>query len=216
MFADNIEHLFIPVGVCHPDIHNELAGRRHNVMLGSGMDYRDTHLNGTKLFRRFRKAITCKPLDIFQCFVNGIISLLAGRMTSLSMSRAIEYHEAALGYCELHQRRFPYDSKIQRPQIRYNQFQPIGTRNLLFGRRRDAKIVTKAFLWIKMQERRDKRQEASTSVITTEAEKFTISDIRRKGVTCVSRIGLHRIVMGIEQDGRLIGVKNLVVGPYVV
>ena len=201
-FTNQPQQLLILVALINSHIDHKLTLGRHYVMLRSCLHTRNRHLHRTKHWRHTLKTMRTKPLDILQRLIDSIYALLACCVTSNTIRRTIEHHQALLGNSGIHSRRFADNSKINLTQLRKHGTHAIHASNLLLSRGKHYQII-RLLRFCQLRKGNNHSHQASARIVTTQAIQLITLNRGRKGIARPLRIGLHRVNMGIEQNRRL-------------
>ena len=170
-------------------------------MLCTCFNARYRHLHLSKQRRHSLKTVRTEPLYIFQCFIDGIITLIARRMPRHAMSHTIQYHKPLFSHSRMHCSRLTDNCQIDVPQLLQHSSYTPNARHLLFGRCKHYKIVGLLGLR-KLRKYRNQCDQASACIVATQAIQFIVLDSRSKRVARPRHVGFDGIYMGIKQNSR--------------
>ena len=214
--ADFVQHLLVRVAVRHSDVDREPALGRHDIVLRSGRNDRDGHLDRPEQFRHLRETVTPEPLDVLHGLVDRVVAFLARRVARTSARRAVDDHQSPFGDGQLHLRGLADDGEVERTQLGQHAFQPVAAAVLFLGRDRHAQVVFHLFPVVEVPEGRQQRYDARSGVVAAKPVEPVALDGRIVRVARVTAVGPHRVVVRVEQDRRLRGVVMPVECPDVV
>ena len=102
-------------------------------MLGSGIDLRDGHLDGSEEIRHPVKTVIFEPLNILDGLVDGVDTFISGSVAALPVGRAVQYHQSPLCDGHPHPGRLAHHPEINQAKFRQDQVKATFPAHLFLG-----------------------------------------------------------------------------------
>ena len=103
-------------------------------MLCTAVQHGHRHLGGTQQRALFLETVVAQPYQVVQRFIDGIDTLVACGMPTLSSCYAVNHHQTFLGNGRAHACRLTHDGHINLRQFGKCQTETIVAAHLLFTR----------------------------------------------------------------------------------
>ena len=181
-------------------------------MLCTAVQHGHRHLGGTQQRALFLETVVAQPYQVVQRFIDGIDTLVACGMPTLSSCYAVNHHQTFLGNGRAHACRLTHDGHINLRQFGKCQTETIVAAHLLFTRCQVHQVVTGS-VWrdfiapypVYLQQA---DQSATTVVGAQTIEPVPFHD----GIKRIARPGrhrFHRVDVCIQQQGLLRRIELL-------
>ena len=131
------------------------------------------------------------------------------------MGYDIEHHESFLGNGRLHTGRFTDDGNFHGREQRQDTRDAVFSRNFFFGRGQINDIVG-LFLGSEPRKHLQERHQTSATVVAAQSVEHIAILLRTIGIARPGSHGLHRVEMGIEEQGGTVLVEVGIECPHVV
>ena len=137
------------------------------------------------------------------CYIYGIHALIARCMTGNARHFAIQHHQSFFGNGRLHGGGFAHQGKIDGRQHRQHGFHPVFAAHFLLGRGKENQIIGLGGAGERSKSRQQ-RHHRSTVVVGAKSVDGIAFLCGGKGMVLPSGSHLHRVDMGIQQNGGLL------------
>ena len=100
--SDEFKQFLVGIALIGAHVHHEATGIRHDVVLRARLNLGDTHLHRSEQVGLTREEVGAEPVDVGQCFVDGIDAFIAGGMSCFAVGGAVQDHQSFLCHSGLH------------------------------------------------------------------------------------------------------------------
>ena len=213
--ADEFEQFLVGIAFVGAHIDDEAAGVGHDVVLRACLNLGDAHLHRSEQVGLTGEELGAEPMDVGQCFVNGIDAFIAGGMSCFAVGSAVQDHQSFLCHGGLHLGGLSDDGDIHLRQAGQGFLDAILAGHFLFGGGKENEIPRQVFA-AQGEKRVQKTDEPAAAVVAAESEESVALHDGRERVALPARHGFHGVNMGVEQDGFFVGREAGLFAPHVV
>ena len=201
---DEREQFLVGIESVGADVHHEGAQVGNHVVLRSGIDLCDRHLDGAEEVRNFLEPLVPEPFDGRKRLIDRVYAALPGCMAGDPGDGAVQDHQPFFGHDHFQGGRLSEHAAGDRPagglDFGQRDFQPVAAAGFFLGGERQHQRIglrPRNQLPIRFDERHDGR----SVVIGPQSVQPSALHRGRERIPCPARDRFHRVDVGIHQDG---------------
>ena len=205
VLPQEVEEVLVFVKFVGAHVDDEAALVGDDVVLRAAVEDGHRHLGGAEQRTLLAETVVAQPHEVVQGLVDGVDTFVAGGMAALAVRHAVDDHESLLGHGGLHARGLAHDGHVNLRQLGQGQRKAASTADLLLAGGEVDQVVRRG----RTPERAVGGQQAHQSaaaVVAAQAVEGVALDGGAEGVARPCADGLHRVDVGVEQQGGLPGV----------
>ena len=184
-------------------------------MLSACVELRHRHFYRSQEVGILGKGVIPEPFNVFERFVNGVVTFLSGRMAGFTVGGAIQHHQPLFGHSRVHVGGFAYQAQVDGRQHGQQRFYALFAGNLFFGRHAQYQVVRQGH-GAQDAENLYQTAQAGTGIVASQSVQTSVTHFRGEGIPAPPIDRLHRVHVGIEQQGGPTGIVTGCHAPQVV